>query len=55
MPDKSVNVSVPGLGLFGWLIVLGILGLGPCTDCMKGCGPTISIPKLVQPHQAERP
>ena len=51
--SAGTNISVGGgMGLFGWLLILGLLGIGPCTNCMSGCGPTIDVPKLVQ--QAEK-
>lgn len=29
-----------GIGLFGMLIILGLLGIGPCAKSCSGCGPT---------------
>jgi len=41
--------SSAGMGLIGWLIVLGCLGLGPCADDCSGCGPTIQdVAKQIQ-------
>jgi len=37
-----------GLGLFGWLIILGCFSIGPCTDCMSDCGPTVDGPKIIK-------
>lgn len=32
-----------GVGFIGWLIialvVLGLLGIGPCASCLRDCGP----------------
>ena len=38
----KASASAGGIGFFGVLIVLGILGLGPCADSCNNCGPTIA-------------
>jgi hypothetical protein len=50
MSDKfpQVNVRSGGLGLFGWLIILGIFGIGPCNSCMSGCGPQVDGKKIIE-------
>ena len=30
-----------GIGFFGALIILGLMGMGPCADSCEGCGPTM--------------
>jgi len=56
MNGKEIKVEQSvskGLGIFGWLIVLGCFGIGPCNSCMKGCGPTIDLPKVVEQHAVQ--
>lgn len=40
MSDSKVTVNAGGIGLLGLLIILGLLGVGPCADDCAGCGPT---------------
>jgi hypothetical protein len=47
-----------GIGFVGVLIILGLLGLGPCADDCSGCGPTPesvyrSIECVPQPASSE--
>ena len=30
-----------GIGFFGMLIIIGLLGFGPCAETCAGCGPTV--------------
>jgi hypothetical protein len=39
--DATASASA-GVGYFGWLILFGVLGLGPCADDCQGCGPTLA-------------
>ena len=54
---KSGNVSASasgGVGIVGWLILFGLLGIGPCEESCRGCGPTpASIYKTIQQEKCE--
>jgi hypothetical protein len=42
-----------GIGLVGMLLILGLFGIGPCTNCMKGCGPVVDVPAVVHHYVGE--
>ena len=39
--DRTAAAGGSGIGLIGLLIILGILGMGPCAGSCQGCGPTL--------------
>ena len=55
--DDKANATATvrsGLGWFGWAMVFGMLGFGPCTDCFQGCGPRpIELYQQMQQEQCD--
>lgn len=42
--NNRYNFKIGGggsVGLLGALVLLGVIGLGPCADDCSGCGPTL--------------
>lgn len=37
----TAEAASNGIGFFGMLIIIGLLGFGPCSDSCSGCGPTV--------------
>lgn len=38
--EQGKSATCGGVGIFGMLVVLGLLGVGPCAESCSGCGPT---------------
>lgn len=38
--EQAKSTTCGGIGIIGMLVILGLLGLGPCAESCHGCGPT---------------
>lgn len=52
--SKKITVDANGgIGILGMLVILGLLGIGPCAESCSGCGPTPA--SIYQDIKCEQP